>query len=455
MTIPRRSLRLRVTLFATAVVAVVLAGSGYALVQWLQTSQITDADAALSDQVDLVAGLAQQGVIPNLINPTGLNTGQVQVVAPDRAVLSYSPGLAAEVRLDVFMPPPVGSQIARTTTAAELGASGSDRFRVVSRSVSYGFDWVSIYAVSSLQSADQVVRTLVVGLWIVLPILVLLSALATWYLTGRALRPVDAMRREVDAIQGSRTDQRLSADQRAAELDRLADTLNGLLDRISVSDATRRQFLADASHELRSPIASARTMLEVGLAYPDRTDWQLTAGEVMVEVDRLQELASELLALARVEGGERAVELRRVDLAALVADEVQRGNDPRVVLHAVAPVWVMADRPLVVRAVRNLLDNARRHAASKVTVNVGGDDARASMHVHNDGDEIPLEERERIFEPFTRLDNARARDEGGAGLGLSLARRIAAAHDGTLEVVEVTNGAAFLLTLPVATPTSE
>lgn len=450
MGIPRRSLRLRVTVFATAVVAVVLVGSGYALVQWLQASQITDADAALSDQVDLVAGLAERGVIPKLINPTGLNTGQVQVVAPDRTVLSYSPGLAAEVRLDVFMPPEVGEQVARTTTAAELGAQGDDRFRVVARSVRYGFDWVAIYAVSSLEAADQVVHTLVIGLWIVLPILVLLSALATWYLTGRALRPVDAMRREVDAIQGGRHDQRLSADQRAAELDRLAGTLNGMLDRISASEASRRQFLADASHELRSPIASARTMLEVGLAYPDRTDWPVTAGEVMVEVDRLQELAGELLALARVEGGERAVQLARLDLAALVLEEVQRTADDRFAVHADTPVWVMADRPLVVRAVRNLLDNARRHAVTKVTVNVGGGDTVASMHVHNDGDEITAEDRERIFEPFTRLDNARTRDEGGAGLGLSLARRIAEAHGGTLDVVEVTNGAAFLLTLPAA-----
>jgi signal transduction histidine kinase len=321
---------------------------------------------------------------------------------------------------------------------------------VVARSVRYGLDWVAIYAASSLQSADQLVHTLVVGLWIVLPILVLLSALATWYLTGRALRPVDLMRREVDAIQGGRTDQRLSADQRAVELDQLAETLNGMLDRISASEVIRRQFLADASHELRSPLASARTMLEVGLAYPDRTDWPGTAGEVMVEVERLQELAGELLALARVEAGERAVSLQRVDLSALLAEEVARGNDPRVVLHAEAPVWVMADRPLVVRAVRNLLDNARRHAASKITVNVGEGDGLASVHVHNDGDEIPVGEREAIFEPFTRLDNARTRDEGGAGLGLSIARRIAEAHGGTLDVVDVTNGAAFLLSLPAS-----
>jgi signal transduction histidine kinase len=133
-----------------------------------------------------------------------------------------------------------------------------------------------------------------------------------------------------------------------------------------------------------------------------------------------------------------------------VLEEVQRTADHRFTVHADTPVWVMADRPLVVRAVRNLLDNARRHAVTKVTVNVGGGDGVASMHVHNDGDEVTPEDRERIFEPFTRLDNARARDEGGAGLGLSLARRIAEAHGGTLDVVEVTNGAAFLLTLPAA-----
>jgi signal transduction histidine kinase len=321
--------------------------------------------------------------------------------------------------------------------------------------VHFGLDWVTIYAASSLRPADQVVRSLAFGLWIAIPLLVALAALATWFLTGRALRPVEVMRKELDTVQNAGAEQRLSPHGRAAELDRLAETLNGMLDRISASDTIRRQFLADASHELRSPLASARTMLEVGLAYPEQTEWPQTAAEVMVEVERLQGIAVELLALARAEGGERALKRERVELGALVAAEVQRGNDDRVSLSIATPAAVFVDRDLVVRLIRNLLDNARRHAHSRVTVSVAGqipgtESRNATVQVHNDGDEIPEDQRERIFEPFTRLDNARARDEGGAGLGLSIARRIAEVHGGTLAAVDTAKGAAFLLTLPLA-----
>jgi signal transduction histidine kinase len=192
-------------------------------------------------------------------------------------------------------------------------------------------------------------------------------------------------------------------------------------------------------------------MLEVGLAYPDRTDWPGTAEDVMVEVDRLEGLAGELLALARAEGGERALQRETIDMSALVSAEVQRSTDERVSTFSSGQALVSVDRTLLVRAVRNLLDNARRHAATKVTINVSSGE-RVAVQVFNDGDDIPLEQRESIFEPFTRLDNARTRDDGGAGLGLSLARRIAEVHGGTLGVVDTTRGTAFLLTLPAATP---
>lgn len=445
------SLRLRITLVTTVVVAVVLGAGSFMLVRWLKSSQLADADATLAKQIDVVVTYVNNGVIPQIITPSGLEPAQLQIVAPDTRVVALTPGLAESVRLDVFVPPPVGRQAAHSATALELGAEGTDRYRVLARTVPYGQDWVSIYAASSLHAADQVVRTLVLGLWLVVPVLVALAALATWFLTGRALRPVDDMRREVDDIQGAGTDQRLSTDRKATELDHLAGTLNGMLDRMSASEAIRRQFLADASHELRSPLASARTMLEVGLAYPDRTDWPGTAGEVMVEVDRLEGLAAELLALARAEGGERALRREPVDLGTMVQTEAQRSGDARVTVHAVGAGWVNADRALMVRLVRNLLDNARRHAHTKVTVNVSSGEM-VSVQVHNDGDDIPVEQREAIFEPFTRLDNARARDEGGAGLGLSLARRIAEVHGGTLAVVDTTHGAAFLLSLPAAEP---
>lgn len=444
------SLRRRITVVTTAVVAVVLTVSSMLFVGWLRSAQLDDADQLLAEQIDVVEEFVANGVVPQIIAPKGIDTVQLQIVGPDRRMLALTEGLASSVRLDVFIPPPVGSQESRTTKASELGAEGNDRYRVMARTVPYGKDWVAIYGATPLRNADQVVRTVVLGLSVMVPILVLLAGLAAWVLIGRALRPVETMRREVEAIRGTGADQRLSPDQRAAELDGLAATMNDLLERLSESEAIRRQFMADASHELRSPLASARTMLEVGLAYPDRTDWPGTAEEVMVEVERLEGLAGELLALARAEGGERALVLEPTDLAALVEAEVQRSNDARVTVHAPGPVPVNADRALLVRAVRNVLDNARRHAETKVTVNVGGGE-RASMQVYNDGEEITDEQREYIFEPFTRLDGARTRDEGGAGLGLSIARRIAEVHGGSLEVVDVTHGAAFLLTLPAAT----
>jgi signal transduction histidine kinase len=446
------SLRLRLTLLATAMVAIVLAFSSLLLVRWVHSSQLDDADRTLSDQIDLVQGLIKTGSLPTVLKPTGVTTGQVQVISGSN-VVAVSPGLASSVRLDVFAAPAVGVQVARTTTAAALGVTGRDRYRVVARTVSSGIGPLTIYTASSLHAPDQAVRTLEISLVIGLPILVMLAAVTMWFVVGRALRPVDEMRREVDAIQAS-SDQRLDVDRKATELDQLAVTLNGMLDRISAAEATRRQFLADASHELRSPLASARTMLEVGLAYPEHTDWPSTASEVMIEVERLQAMAGELLALARVEGGERALTRERYDLGTLVDAEAERYADERITVTVAEPLAVEVDRVLFVRAVRNLLDNARRHARGRIDVTVApslnGEPGRpmADVVVCNDGESIPDDQRERIFEPFTRLDDGRSRDEGGAGLGLSIARRIAEVHGGSVRALADTTGATFVLSLP-------
>ena len=257
------------------------------------------------------------------------------------------------------------------------------------------------------------------------------------------------MRREVAAIPGTRPDQRISAHARAAELDRLAATMNGLLERIDDAAAARRQFLADASHELRSPLASARAQLEVGLAYPTGTDWPATATEVMVDIDRLQSLASELLDLARVDAGGRLPTTEQLDLSALIDVELARYTDQRVTVES-SSAWVSADAALLVRLLRNLVDNALRHAITAVRITVGTEGDVARLRVWNDGASIPVAERERIFEPFTRLDEARTADEGGAGLGLSIARRVTELHGGSLVVGATDEGAEFVATLPLA-----
>jgi signal transduction histidine kinase len=225
----------------------------------------------------------------------------------------------------------------------------------------------------------------------------------------------------------------------------------------------QRRFAADASHELRSPLAAARAQLEVGLAYPDRTDWSTTAVNVLDELGRLERLAAELLELARLdaasdsgaEGAVPGVGPRRepVDLAELVAREASspewRDLPLRGPAAAAGAIPVLADPDLVIRVMRNLLANAARHARSRITLETGAGEDTAWVRVANDGQSIPLEHRDRIFEPFTRIDGARASRAGGAGLGLAISRRIARAHGGDLVLEAGDDGASFLLTLPL------
>lgn len=443
------SLRLRVTAVATIVVAITLLATGLMVTRWLRSTLVDDADQQLSRQVEFVADLAQQGKLSPTLTATGVDTGQVQVITSDRVVVAVSPGLAATVRLDVFPAPAVDQQSAQTVPGPVVGGVGSTHYRVVARTVDTPVGPLTVYAASSLRAAERSVAALVAGLWVGLPLLTLLSVAGVWFVVGRSLSPVERMRREVAAIPGTRPDQRISTHARAAELDRLAATMNGLLERIDEATAARRQFLADASHELRSPLASARAQLEVGLAYPTGTDWPATATEVMVDIARLQSLAGELLDLARVEGGGRLPAAERLDLADLVGVEVARYGDPKVTVKA-SEAWVAADSALLLRLVRNLVDNSLRHARSAVRITVGTDGDAARLRVWNDGVAIPESDRERIFEPFTRLDEARTTDEGGAGLGLSIARRVTEMHGGTLVVGASETGAEFVATLPLA-----
>lgn len=443
------SLRLRVTAVATIVVALTLLATGLLVTRWLRTTLVDDADQQLSRQVEFVANLAEQGRLSPTLTATGVDTGQVQVITSDRVVVAVSPGLAATARLDVFPAPPVGEQDAQTVPGPVVGGVGSTHYRVVAHTVDTPVGPLTVYAASSLRAEEKSVAALVAGLWVGLPLLTLLAVAGIWFVVGRSLSPVERMRREVAAIPGTRPDQRISPHARAAELDRLAETMNGLLERIDDAAAARRQFLADASHELRSPLASVRAQLEVGLAYPSGTDWPATAAEVMVDIDRLQSLAGELLDLAKVDGAGRLPTTERLDLAALVDVELARYTDPRVSVHS-SPARVAADAALLVRLLRNLVDNALRHAQDSVRITVTADGDMAHLRVWNDGAPIPEVDRERIFEPFTRLDEARTSDEGGAGLGLSIARRVAELHGGSLVVGASATGTEFVAALPLA-----
>ncbi|WP_447040056.1 sensor histidine kinase [Streptomyces sp. DSM 118878] len=304
----------------------------------------------------------------------------------------------------------------------------------------------TVYAGGSLADEKSAVSTALTSMLIGFPLLLAVVAGVTWLVTRRALRPVAAITAEMSAITASEDlARRVPEPDTHDEIARLARTTNETLTALQTSVERQRRFVADASHELRSPIASLRTQLEVGAAHPELLD----VDGAVEDTVRLQELAADLLLLARLDAGEKPGETR-LDLAAFVREELsQRTRDRTEVRTDLRSTEVAGSRSQLARVLGNLLNNAQRHARSRVTVTTRSDGAWAVLEVSDDGEGVPPGERERIFERFVRLDDARTRDEGGAGLGLAIARDVAARHGGTLVVGEAPSGGAlFELRLP-------
>ncbi|OII04813.1 sensor histidine kinase [Curtobacterium sp. MCBA15_005] len=314
---------------------------------------------------------------------------------------------------------------------------------------------------TTLDQADTAVRTAVVLLAVGVPVLVLVLVAVTWAVTGRSLRPVEQMRTEVETIRAARPDARVEVPDTGDEVARLASTMNAMLDRLELSAASQRRFVSDASHELRSPIASIRQHAEVAVAHPERTEAADLADVVRSEAVRLQDLVTGLLELSRLdEGGIRT--RRPVDLDDLALDAVARararstagdapardGDAPavRVDGSAISAARVLGDERVLAGVVRNLVDNAVRHASTRVAVSLTEHDGSAVLTVDDDGTGVPEDERERVFERFVRLDEARSRDAGGAGLGLAIVRDAVRAHGGdTTVVTSPLGGARFVV----------
>ncbi|MEV0037591.1 HAMP domain-containing sensor histidine kinase [Streptomyces sp. NPDC050804] len=337
------------------------------------------------------------------------------------------------------------------------GRTGDYRFATIAVTDGSGRT-VTVHAGASLAARQSAVGTATVAMLLGLPVLLLVVGGVTWLVTRRALRPVEGIRREMAAITASEDLSRRVPEPAAHdEVARLARTTNETLTALEAAVDRQRRFVADASHELRSPIASLRTQLEVGDAHPELLD---VPGAVADTV-RLQRLAADLLLLARLDAGERPG-LTRFDLGALVREEIsQRPLDRVPVTVDVGrgsgsarsqEIEVAGSRGQLARVLGNLLDNAQRHARGSVEVSVHrAPDGQVVLAVADDGSGVPEAERERIFERFVRLDDARSRDDGGAGLGLAIARDVAERHGGTLTAANSpTGGAHFQLTLPPA-----
>ncbi|GAA0992171.1 MULTISPECIES: sensor histidine kinase [Streptomyces violaceusniger group] len=459
------SVRARAALGATVVVAVALVAAGIAVLQVLRSD--LGAQARLKAQVDAreVASKIAAGVGYGSLKLD--ESVPVQVVDEDGRVRAVSEDLEAVTGTGSASVNPVAAVGERDddTGDDDSGAGkvssgeeyGDGSARVDGETADYvwaaveatdpsGED-VTVYAGAPLATERGAVTTVRDAMLLGLPLLLLVVAAVTWLVTRRALRPVEGIRREMAAITAS-TDlsRRVPEPGSYDEVARLARTTNETLTALEASVERQRAFVADASHELRSPVASLRTQLEVGAAHPELLDLDGAVEDVV----RLQRLAADLLLLARLDAGERPTGGTPVALDALVREELaQRVADRVPVRDEAAPVAVPGSRGQLAQVLGNLIDNAQRHARSGVRVAVRDEGRWAVLEVADDGAGVPEAERERIFERFVRLDDARSRDDGGAGLGLAIARDVAVRHGGTLAVRAAPEGGAlFELRLP-------
>ncbi|MEU3479873.1 HAMP domain-containing sensor histidine kinase [Streptomyces sp. NPDC033753] len=466
---PFGSVRAKATLGATLVVAVALLAAGVAVLLALRSNLGGQADAEADAAARRVASQIAAGTPYAELELPDAEDHPVQVVDRDGRVLAVSEDLEAISGTGVPGVTPAPSpgtdrddDDADDPEAGRVGATtwhGEGRATVDGQAATYRFSQVEatdprdetvlVYAGASLAGRQSTVGTAAVVMLAGLPLLLGVVAGVTWLVTRRALRPVEDIRREMAAITASadlsrRVPEPVSRD----EIARLARTTNETLAALESSVERQRRFVADASHELRSPIASLRTQLEVAAAHPDLLD---LPGAVEDTV-RLQHLAADLLLLARLDAGERPGDAR-VDLGELLVGEAARRTGDRIGVRAEAdPGAVVAgSRQQLARVIGNLLDNAQRHADARITASVRVTADGVLLCVDDDGPGVPEAERDRVFERFVRLDDARSRDDGGAGLGLAIARDVARRHGGDLTAGQAPGGGArFTLRLPPA-----
>ncbi len=437
------SVRVRITLAATLVFALALVLASVLLVRSVRNTiedRIRDdGDAALTD---LRTSLARGQRPEDLRLPPVGRVPWVQVVDVEGHVLVRSPSLEGR-------PPFVRTRDGRVVPVPPE-AGEPDRL-VVYKQVTSRVGPVTVVAASPLDGVSRSVDAIVEVLLFGIPALVVLVGMVAWVLVGRALRPVDAIRAEVAAISASTMHRRVPEPATHDEVARLARTMNDMLDRLESASSRQRRFVSDASHELRSPVASIRAALEVALRHHDGADWPTVAERVLVEDERMEQIIAELLDVARFEEGGEPLPDTAVDLDELVMEEVARLRGVTVRTEHVSAGRVRGSRAQLGRVVRNLLDNAARHATHAVAVSLQPTGATVELTVEDDGPGVPPDDRSRIFERFTRLDEARTRDDGGMGLGLAMVRAIVTRHGGTVTVDDAElGGARFVVTLPAS-----
>lgn len=426
----RWSLRRRITTATAAIVLVVTALGAVAFVASLRHMVVETESQAAEQELDQVLA--------------GLDTGG-NLAARDLD------DVVVQVQRDGSVVASEGEEAATLPVEDELVVRiDGDRYVLRADSTQDGRD---VVVGRSLEAADEAASSAATLLFVAVPAVGVLVAGLTWVVVGRALRAVERIRADVELI-GTELDSgaRVETPPGHDEVARLATTMNGMLDRLQSSAQVQRQFVSDASHELRSPVAAIRQHAQVALLHPDAATLQGLAGDVDAEAARLEELVGGMLLLARVDEGRRSSRVE-VDLDDLVLAEGRRLRTLGVSVDtsAVGPGRVVADPVLMARAVRNGVENARRHARGRVALGLREAGGHVVLTVDDDGNGIAPADRERVFRRFERLDEARTRDAGGSGLGLAIVAEAARNARGTARFADSPLGGARLeLHLPTS-----
>ncbi|MBC2644567.1 MULTISPECIES: ATP-binding protein [unclassified Rhodococcus (in: high G+C Gram-positive bacteria)] len=442
-------LSIRSALTAAAVVAVALAVGALALVFVLdRTLKSALDDAATARAQDITAQLRADP--PDDLDSQLLNTDQrialVQVVDSSGQVVRSSEDEPGSAVTDIR--PPVGGQPARVVRVG--GADGAD-LRITAQGAR-GVDGDYTVVVAATEESVEATLATVGGLLALGgPIIVVVAGGVTYRLVGRSLRSVEHIRTRVAAISSADLSGRVPVPVQRDGIAMLARTMNDMLGRLEAGHAAQRRFVADASHELRSPLTTVTAALELADARPELFDGDLLRHTLLPEARRMHLLVDDLLLLARAD--ERGLPLRvaDVDLDDVVDGEVRLVSDTAdiVVTATLVPVRIRGDAAQLSRLTRNLLDNAVRYAATTVHAEVSWDGDRARITVSDDGPGIAERDRERVFDRFVRLEDARGRSTGGSGLGLAIVAEIVAAHNGSVRIdISESGGASVVVSLP-------
>jgi signal transduction histidine kinase len=438
------SLRARLLIASVAGLTAGLVAGGILLTVVLGYAQLRSVHSEAKNTADGVAALVERNSVPDPIPvPAGV---QVQVVDERGAIRAVS--ATADRLITILYPDELATLEdgdGRTIPGARIGYEGD--IHVVQVTAGPPTAPLRILVAQSTGQIAQSVHVLKITLLILYPILIALLAAVLWRALGAALRPVDALRSGAEEITGGTRAGRLPVPDSKDEIHRLAVTLNDMLHRLDSARARQRAFVADAAHELRSPLTNMRTELEVAQRLPDDTDWPELADDLLADVQRLSRLVDDLLLLARSDEGLPAARLEEIDLAQFVGEAAERYPDVAFDDPG-EPLPLLAEPDALARVVTNLLDNAVRHKRSRVTVSAAADGPHLLVVVADDGPGIPEADRERVFQRFTRLDDARARDAGGSGLGLAIVRELVRRHRGSVTLGDANPGLQVSVRLP-------